>query len=666
MTNLHKIISAAASLIACGILTAPASAQSIDYRSLEMLFGEPVTLSATGSPMRASEVPGTMTILTQNDIQRSGATSIEEVLRHVPGLSVQEWTQAFSDVGVRGYNQAYSSRLLVLVNGRQVMFSYWSFTPWRSLPVQLSEIQQIEIVSGPNTALFGFNAVSGVVNIITNNPLQEMDNVVTVRGGEHEFRQANAVIGFHGENFGVRASGGFTGFDEYDTANSSNTTDVRDDADFRSGMIEIAAQVASGHTMGFEATVSNAEYTQMWPVYQLNAMDQENISLRGYYTGDTDYGLIQANVYYNSVNHPVGNDLWVAQIQDIFKVGTDHTIRIAGEYRHNTMESYLDVGLSDFTRETFAVSGMWSWAINSELSWTNAVRVDRWETERGTPLSPLSIWTPSDFDQSEVEFSFNTGLVYRPDAVNTFRLSAGRGVQVASPVEAGGLSSTDTGAGFFFTGNPYNETIEVMNVEGSYERQVSEINGSVGVNVFYQENTNLIALDAYPYLYAGVGPLVLEWENIGDSTMFGFEVLAEGRVGDNFDWDLGYTHISVEDDLANYTTGIGYTHWLEFERSTPEHQVNAHLGYTRGAFQADVFGVYWSDTERLIAFDAGPLNFPTLVPVDGGFNADARLAYTWNNVTLAVEGHNLLDSPQQQTSGPEVGRRVTGSLTARF
>jgi outer membrane receptor for ferrienterochelin and colicins len=73
--------------------------------------------------------------------------------------------------------------LLVLVNGQQVYLDDLGRTQWYTLPVTLEEIRQIEIIKGPNTALYGFNAVSGVINIITYDPLLESVNSATLRGG---------------------------------------------------------------------------------------------------------------------------------------------------------------------------------------------------------------------------------------------------------------------------------------------------------------------------------------------------------------------------------------------------------------------------------------------------------------------------------------------------
>ena len=86
---------------------------------------------------------------------------------------------AAADVGIRGYNETSNPRLLVLLNGQQVYLDDIGRTQWYTLPVELDEIRQIEIVKGPNTALFGFNAASGVINIITYDPMRESVNTAT-------------------------------------------------------------------------------------------------------------------------------------------------------------------------------------------------------------------------------------------------------------------------------------------------------------------------------------------------------------------------------------------------------------------------------------------------------------------------------------------------------
>jgi outer membrane receptor for ferrienterochelin and colicins len=106
-------------------LCSPLQGQSLDYGALEQLFKEPVTTSVDGSPERVSDVPATMEIVTAEEIRRSGAKDIPGVLRHVGGVDTMEWGNDNTDVSVRGYDQALSARLLVLVDGRQVYADHY-------------------------------------------------------------------------------------------------------------------------------------------------------------------------------------------------------------------------------------------------------------------------------------------------------------------------------------------------------------------------------------------------------------------------------------------------------------------------------------------------------------------------------------------------------------
>jgi outer membrane receptor for ferrienterochelin and colicins len=84
---------------------AGAHAQSIDYGSLEQIFNEPVTTSATGSPQRASQAPADMEIISADQIRRSGETSLPGILQRVAGVDVLNNSAGQSDVSVRGYDQ---------------------------------------------------------------------------------------------------------------------------------------------------------------------------------------------------------------------------------------------------------------------------------------------------------------------------------------------------------------------------------------------------------------------------------------------------------------------------------------------------------------------------------------------------------------------------------
>jgi iron complex outermembrane receptor protein len=212
----NLVTTAAIALVASSV-----NAQTIDYGAFEELFGEPVTTSATGSPQRMSEVPLNMEIITQKDIKRTGAKTIPDVLRGYSGISVTQFTETDSEVGFRGYNVGYNDRVLVLVNGRQVFMDYYGLVAWETIPVELAEIRQIEVVKGPNTALFGFNAVSGVINILTYNPMYDDINSIEITGGTHKYRQGSAVKTIQGDKYGIRVSVGSYHMDKFNSKNTA-------------------------------------------------------------------------------------------------------------------------------------------------------------------------------------------------------------------------------------------------------------------------------------------------------------------------------------------------------------------------------------------------------------------------------------------------------------
>ena len=124
-----------------------------------------------------SESPSNIYVITAEDIQRSGATDLPTILRRVPGMEVMQTTGAEFNVSVRGDNQLFSNKLLVLVDGRSIFLDVQGLVKWKLLPVPLLEIQRVEVLLGPASAVYGFNAFDGVVNIITKAP-EEIDGTI--------------------------------------------------------------------------------------------------------------------------------------------------------------------------------------------------------------------------------------------------------------------------------------------------------------------------------------------------------------------------------------------------------------------------------------------------------------------------------------------------------
>ena len=218
--------SAAAMCVATGC-SAPARSESMDYGTLESMFGEPVTTSAMGTPQRASEVSANMTIITADDIRHAGTRQIPEIIGiYVPGIDILQTGYAGFDVGVRGYQQPEMPRLLVLVDGRQVFVDDYSRTIWNNIPVNVDDIRQIEVVKGPSSALFGSNAAGGVVNIVTYSPLYDKNNVVSTYAGSERTFGADATVTKNGGWGGTKTTIGGYNANEFNTpATGASDTD---------------------------------------------------------------------------------------------------------------------------------------------------------------------------------------------------------------------------------------------------------------------------------------------------------------------------------------------------------------------------------------------------------------------------------------------------------
>ncbi len=114
--------------------------------------------------------PSSTYIITEQDIRLSGIVGIAELLQRVPGIDSSQITAGDHNLSIRGFNGRLSNKLLVLVNGRSVYLDFLGTTMWDALTINVEDIERIEIVRGPGSALYGADAFTGVVNIIMKEP----------------------------------------------------------------------------------------------------------------------------------------------------------------------------------------------------------------------------------------------------------------------------------------------------------------------------------------------------------------------------------------------------------------------------------------------------------------------------------------------------------------
>lgn len=153
--------------LTCGSLAAYAeSARNVADLSLEDLMNIEVT-SASRKAQRLSDTAAAVFVITGDDIRRSGASSIPEILQMVPGVQVGRLASNRWAVTVRGFDGRFANKLLVLRDGRSIYSPLFSGVLWEEQDMNLEDIDSIEVIRGPGAALWGANAVNGVINIIT-------------------------------------------------------------------------------------------------------------------------------------------------------------------------------------------------------------------------------------------------------------------------------------------------------------------------------------------------------------------------------------------------------------------------------------------------------------------------------------------------------------------
>ncbi len=144
---------------------------------------------------RLFDAAGAVFVLTREDLRRSGARTLPEALRLVPGVHVAQINGSQWAVSTRGFAGRFANKLLVLVDGRSVYTHLFSGVFWEELDIPLSEIERIEIVRGPGGALWGVNAVNGVINILTRAPERERGGSLDLAVESGERRLAVAAEG---------------------------------------------------------------------------------------------------------------------------------------------------------------------------------------------------------------------------------------------------------------------------------------------------------------------------------------------------------------------------------------------------------------------------------------------------------------------------------------
>jgi iron complex outermembrane receptor protein len=196
--------------------------KSLSDASLEQLLDTQVT-SASKKEEKLNRIAAAVFVIRSEDIRRSGATSVPDLLRMAPGVDVQQLDASVWAISIRGFNSRFSNKVLVTVDGRSVYSPTFSGVYWDHETLPVEEIDRIEVIRGPGATLWGANAVNGVINIFTRSAKGVNGGLISAGGGAQTQSLGVAEYGgAAGSDGAYRVYGRFS-----DTPNSGRGADDR-------------------------------------------------------------------------------------------------------------------------------------------------------------------------------------------------------------------------------------------------------------------------------------------------------------------------------------------------------------------------------------------------------------------------------------------------------
>ena len=598
---------------------------------------EVITPARIAQPI--TEAPSSVSVITAEEIHRSGLTNIPDILRRLAGVDVMALSPSDINVGIRGLNGTVSNKILVMIDGRSVYMDFYGTTIWSTLPILLEEIKRIEVVRGPGSALYGANAFSGVLNIITKTPEEQKDTLISASAGTNNTYQGTAITAGNLNDLGYKLALGWkeAGFWE-DSGKKSlenlisngivtyridNEKELRFGAGINSGKDYLSIEESQGlfKLDGYD-TYLNASYLQ------------PNLTILSYWNrGEADAKSERTeettNFRYNTYHLELQYALDIIPYNDII---------LGGSYRYNTMASRtLNRGVHQNVSAIFLQDGI---SITEYLHLIAGSRLDH----------------NSLID--DYRFSPRVSLIFNPHPDHTIRLSVSKAYRDPTFL--------NTHFDFFGTIDPrYPEypTHSMGNPDLVPERILAYEAGWSGlltsflktrVDIFYNQIDDLIigeTVSFYPVF--PFFPREVTFINTDDPVRaIGGEAGAEFRISE---WLNGFVNYSYQ-ELKNTRTD-------EIIKSAPKNKLNAGLDlFPSPGLSATISAHYVDKTTwgNLLSGDQ---------EIDDYILTNARLAYAIDDpeLELAVSVFNLFnDKHREHPLGEKIGQRILFTLSCHF
>ena len=381
-----------------------------------------------------SQAPSNVYVISDEDIRLSGATDIPTILRRIPGLEVMQTTATDFNVSVRGNNQLVANKMLVMVDGRSVYIDQAGLVFWKLLPVTLPEIKRIEVLKGPASAVYGFNAFDGVINIITKSPEEMKGTTVQVGGGELGTVTSAAIQAGKQGNFGYRLSLGHEQNQQWRNrdAQALNAAKINVQTEYTwsdQSKLQVAGGVTGAKPFDSPMTAGGYQTDKPLTTYLSFIYDRGDFSVRGWWNGLYTNSLGSVLPPLNAIERVTdqnGNPtnrltLNTYNLEASHKLGLFSTLNLISgvNYRRNLSSSNFATG--HMSEDRFGLFTQAEWQAASSLSVVAGARYDL-DTFINPTFSPrvAIIYTPID----NHTFRLSASTAYRPPTINEETLNA--------------------------------------------------------------------------------------------------------------------------------------------------------------------------------------------------------------------------------------------------
>ena len=597
------------------------SAEALKRLTLDQLMNVEV-MSVSRRPERLFETPSAIQVITQDEIRQSGATSLPEALRLASNLQVAQVDARQWAISARGLNSTTANKLLVLIDGRTVYTPLFSGVFWDVQDVLLSDVERIEVISGPGATLWGANAVNGVINVITKDAKDTQGLLVTGGGGTQ-------LSGVGSARYGGRV-GTHADYRIYGKAFSRDPTllpnglDAPDGWHMGQGGFRLDWDDSASNRLSLQGDWYDGRIAQALPGHI--AVSGGNVTTKWTHPFSAE-SEVTAQAYYDHTHRNIpgtfGEDL------DIYDIDVQH--RAAVGARHHVVWGVGYRNINDHVANTAALAFL---PANVAREWFTAFAQDE------IALAPERLHLTVG---AKVEHNDYTGFEVQPSGRVNWTLSPSRTLWAAISRAVRTPSRIDRELfapgqpSYFLAGGPDFHSEKLLAYELGYRQQQGAL--VLSFATFYNRYHGLRSLEQTN----PPNPTPLVIANGQDGESYGGEATASYRITDNWQLRAGYTelriHIWPNPGSTDTTRGATESH-------TPDRQLSLRSSVT--------LGTQWT-------LDGGFRYVSEIVNQQVPAYAELEVRLGWQPVAaleLSLAGGNLLHEQHAEFGTPAARRDI--------